>query len=54
LPRDAALQKRITALRQADTIVVVGLPGHDAARAELGCDRKLVRRAGKWRVVKNQ
>jgi len=53
LPRDAALQKRIAALRRAGTIVVVDLPGHGSARAELDCDRKLVRRSGKWQVVKN-
>ena len=52
LPRDAALQKRIAALRRAGTVVVVALPGHGTTRAESDCDRKLVRRARKWQVVK--
>ena len=54
LPRDAALQRRIDALRTRGEIVIVELPGHATARAELGCNRRLVRRAGKWRVVKIQ
>jgi len=53
LLRDIKLQRRIAALRRAGTAVIVELPGHDdMARAELGCDRRLVRRAGQWRVVK--
>jgi len=50
--RDARLQLRIDALRARGEVVVVDLPGHARSRAELGCDRKLVRRAGKWVVVK--
>ncbi|MFN7086890.1 MAG: ATP phosphoribosyltransferase regulatory subunit [Burkholderiales bacterium] len=49
-PRDAALQRRIAALRSRGTVVVVNLPGHAGARDETGCDRRLVRRAGKWVV----
>ncbi|MDP1717320.1 MAG: ATP phosphoribosyltransferase regulatory subunit, partial [Burkholderiales bacterium] len=45
---DAQLQRRIEALRARGVVVVVDLPGHAGSRAELGCDRKLVRRAGKW------
>ena len=52
LPRDAALQRRIDALRTRGEIVIVELSGHARARAELGCSRRLVRRAGKWQVVK--
>jgi ATP phosphoribosyltransferase regulatory subunit len=52
LPRDAALQRRIGALRARGAVVVVDLPGHAGARAELGCDRKLVRRAGRWQIVR--
>ena len=52
LPRDAALQRRIDALRARSETVIVELPGHARARAELGCDRRLVRRAGKWVVEK--
>lgn len=51
-PRDAALQKSINALRARGEIVVVDLPGHAGSRRELGCDRKLSRRAGKWIVEK--
>ena len=52
LPRDAALQKSINVLRARGEAVVVDLPGHESSRRELGCDRKLARRAGKWQVVK--
>ena len=52
LPRDAALQKNINALRARGEAVVVDLPGHGDSRRELGCDRKLARRAGKWVVQK--
>jgi len=51
-PRDAQLQRRIEALRARGEVVVVDLPGHAGSRAELGCDRKLARRAGKWVVQK--
>jgi len=51
-PRDAQLQRRIQALRARGEVVVVDLPGHAGSRDELGCDRKLVRRAGKWIVQK--
>lgn len=50
--RDLRLQRRIDALRARGEVVVVDLPGHARSRAELGCDRKLVRRAGKWLVEK--
>ena len=53
-PRDAQLQRRIEALRARGEVVVVDLPGHAGSRAELGCDRKLVRRAGKWTVEKQK
>ena len=52
LPRDAALQKSINALRARGEVVIVDLPGHESSRRELGCDRKLARRAGKWQIVK--
>lgn len=51
-PRDGALQKRIAALRARGEIVIVDLPGHAGTRRELGCDRRLVRRAGAWAVIK--
>ena len=53
-PRDAQLQRRIEALRARGEVVVVDLPGHAGSRAELGCDRKLARRAGKWTVEKQK
>ena len=51
-PADAALQKRIAALRARGEIVIVDLPGHAGARRELACDRQLVRRDSVWSVVK--
>jgi len=27
------------------------MPGHEKARKELGCDRKLVKKGGKWLVT---
>ncbi|HJQ63819.1 MAG TPA: ATP phosphoribosyltransferase regulatory subunit [Burkholderiales bacterium] len=54
LPRNAPLQRRIEALRGRGEIVIEDLPGHAAARAELGCDRRLVRRAGRWLVEKTK
>ncbi len=50
--RDPKLEAAISRLRKAGETVVVDLPGHSAARAELGCDRQLVKRAGKWLVKK--
>ena len=50
--RDVRLQRRIEALRARGEVVVVDLPGHAGSRAELGCDRKLVQRAGKWVIEK--
>ena len=52
-PRDAALQRRIAALRNAGESVIVDLPGHEKSRAELGCNRRLTRAAGVWKIVKN-
>ena len=52
LPRDAALLRRIATLRGAGEIVIIDLPGHEKSRAELGCNRKLMLRNGKWVVVK--
>ena len=51
-PADAALQKRIAALRARGEIVIVDLPGHAGTRGELGCDRRLVRTGAAWAVVK--
>jgi ATP phosphoribosyltransferase regulatory subunit len=51
-PNDAALQKRIAALRARGEIVVIDLPGHVKSRAELGCNRQLTRRAGVWSIAR--
>src|SRR6185312_14272521 len=47
----AALDVAIAQLRDGGEIVVVDLPGHEAARDELGCDRRLEKKDGKWRVT---
>lgn len=51
-PGDATLQRRIALLRSRGSPVVVDLPGHESSRGELNCDRRLVRRSGKWVVEK--
>ncbi len=51
-PEDAALQRQINALQARGEIVIVDLPGHSHSRAELGCDRRLAQRDGKWQVTK--
>ena len=47
---DAALRSAVDALREKGEIVIVDLPGHGPARAELGCNRRLVRHGKKWEV----
>ena len=47
---DAALRSAVDALREKGEIVIVDLPGHESARAELGCDRRLVRRGKQWEI----
>jgi ATP phosphoribosyltransferase regulatory subunit len=49
-PRDRTLRRRIEMLRNHGQIVIEELPGHPRARDESGCDRRLVRRAGRWVV----
>ncbi|HWH41185.1 MAG TPA: ATP phosphoribosyltransferase regulatory subunit [Usitatibacter sp.] len=48
---DAALEQEIARLRAAGETVVVDLPGHEAHRNELGCDRRLEMKDGKWHVT---
>ncbi|MBK8323948.1 MAG: ATP phosphoribosyltransferase regulatory subunit [Betaproteobacteria bacterium] len=48
---DASLESAVTKLREAGEIVIAELPGHRAARAELGCDRTLESKDGRWQVV---
>jgi len=50
LPGDADLQAEVARLRAGGVIVVVDLPGHEASRAELGCEQQLVPRAGAWKL----
>ena len=52
-PRDVALQRRIASLRKAGQAVIIDLPGHDKSRAELGCDRRLRRVDGIWKIVRS-
>lgn len=47
---DQALAAEIDRLRATGEVVIVELPGHAAARAELGCDRVLEQRDGRWQV----
>jgi ATP phosphoribosyltransferase regulatory subunit len=51
-PNDAALQRRIAALRSRGAAVVIDLPGHAQAGGDSACDRRLVRRQGKWLLEK--
>lgn len=51
-PQDRTLQQRIASLRGHGIIVIEDLPGHARYRAELGCDRQLVRRQGRWMIEK--
>ncbi len=48
---DPGLAEKIRELRQQGEVVVVELPGHEAARHELGCERRLVLRDGQWAPV---
>jgi ATP phosphoribosyltransferase regulatory subunit len=49
---DPRLAAAIRKLRTAGEVVVVGLPGHAAERAQSECERELVKRDGKWTVRK--
>ncbi|BCM25227.1 ATP phosphoribosyltransferase regulatory subunit [Methyloradius palustris] len=48
---DVALANKIEALRAEGHVVVQELPGHEAHRSELNCDRKLVKKDQQWQVV---
>lgn len=48
---DAGLQASIEALRKDGQAVIQELPGHEAHRRELNCDRMLVLQDGTWQVV---
>jgi len=48
---DTDLAAKIETLRADGHVVVQELPGHEAHRAELNCDRKLVKKDQQWKVV---
>jgi ATP phosphoribosyltransferase regulatory subunit len=48
---DVNLLTKIDALRASGQIVVQELPGHEAHRAELNCDRALIKTNSGWKVV---
>jgi ATP phosphoribosyltransferase regulatory subunit len=48
---DAALADSIDALRQAGERVIRALPGQEGGALEMGCDRELVLRDGRWQAV---
>jgi ATP phosphoribosyltransferase regulatory subunit len=47
---DQALAAEVDRLRTAGEVVIADLPGHEASRTELRCDRVLERRDGRWQV----
>lgn len=49
--QDAALDSKIEALRAQGEVVIQELPGQEAYRAELHCDRQIVNNDGQWQVV---
>lgn len=49
--KNAKLAEKIQQLRNSGEIVVVELPGHEADRSELNCDRMLLDNKGEWEVV---
>ncbi|MEP7069641.1 MAG: ATP phosphoribosyltransferase regulatory subunit [Usitatibacter sp.] len=48
---DGDLRLEIDKLRAEGNIVVVEMPGHEKHREELGCERRLEKKDGKWRVT---
>jgi ATP phosphoribosyltransferase regulatory subunit len=51
---DVVLQAEVARLRAVGERVVTRLPGVSAGAGETGCDRELVRKSGKWVVVKSK
>lgn len=47
---DQALAAEVDRLRSVGEVVIADLPGHEASRTELRCDRVLERRDGRWQV----
>ena len=48
------LRKAVAELRAEGNVVIEALPGHEGTWGEVGCDRRLVLRAGKWIAEKIQ
>jgi len=48
---ELSLLNKISILRASGEKVIQELPGHHAHNHELGCDRKLINKAGEWHVV---
>jgi ATP phosphoribosyltransferase regulatory subunit len=48
---DAALAAEIARLRESGEIVIIDFPGHESARDELQCGRRLEKKEGTWRVT---
>lgn len=48
---ESGLNAKIEELRSGGEVVVQELPGHEQYRAELYCDRKLVKQGNVWQVV---
>ena len=51
-PHDVQLNRRVATLRARGEVVIDDLPGHKVAEVESACDRKLVRRQGRWVIEK--
>jgi ATP phosphoribosyltransferase regulatory subunit len=49
-PEDESLRQKVDELRAGGEIVIVDLPGHEATRGELGCDKRLVKRGEDWNI----
>ncbi|MDR0635196.1 MAG: ATP phosphoribosyltransferase regulatory subunit [Azoarcus sp.] len=49
--KEPALADEIARLRGRGEIVVDALPGHDGTWEDAGCDRRMVKREGRWTVV---
>lgn len=47
---EPALEAAIEGLRARGEVVIIDLPGHESARDELGCDRRLVKRGTTWEI----
>jgi len=52
VPEDNNLSRVIDDLRKKNEVVIIDLPGHEAGRAELGCNRELILTDGTWKITK--